>query len=135
MSKSLTVNDLMDKQFLTFSEDTTLFEAVEILQTRKLFGGCIVDKAGRVLGILSERACIGLYEDIVSGKSDRSLSDLKVTDGMYPEVSVVPASLGIVQAAELFLKNEYRRLPVVESGRLVGQITRRDIIKAVRQMG
>ncbi len=135
MNPSLTVNELMDKQFLTFPSEMPVPEAVEILRTRKLFGACVVDQANKVLGILSEKACIRLYEDSWNGNVDRPLQEIKVTEIMYPEFKTVSKSLGVVQAAELFLKSEFRRLPVVESGRLVGQITRRDIVKAVRELG
>jgi CBS domain-containing protein len=135
MNPSLTVNELMDKQFLTFPAEMPVLEAVEILRTRKLFGACVVDQANKVLGILSEKACIRLYEDSWNGNLDRPLREIKVTEIMYPEFKIVPKTLGVVQAAELFLKSEFRRLPVVESGRLIGQITRRDIVKAVRELG
>lgn len=135
MSISLTVKDLMDRQFLTFPEEMSVLDAVEILQTRKLFGGCVVDSASRVLGILSEKACIQLYEKAISGTLGKDLKTVKVTECMYPDFNTIAESVGIVQAAEIFIKSEFRRLPVVEAGRLVGQITRRDIVKAVHQIG
>lgn len=135
MGSTLTVNDLMDRQFITFSPDMPLVKAVETLQSRKLFGACVVDQAKRVLGILSEKACIRFYEAIMAGKLDRPIQDVTVMACMYPDFKSVSSSTGVVQAAEIFIQSEFRRLPVVESGRLVGQITRRDIVRAVHKLG
>ncbi|MBU2648031.1 CBS domain-containing protein [bacterium] len=135
MSLSLTVDDIMDKQFLTFSADTSIPDAIQTLHTRKYFGACVVDKTGKVLGTLSEKACIQFYEDALHGRLDRPLDDIKVTEALSPDFLTISKSLGVVQAAEILLQHPIRRLAVVESGRLIGQITCRDIVKAVQRIG
>ncbi len=126
------VNDFTDRDFFTFKPETTVPEVVAMLFKKGIFGGIVTDEKGKVLGICSEKACLKLYSDVFSGKiTVEELSQKKATDVMYPEFQAIAEDLGLIEAAQIFLKVSYRRLPVVASGRLVGQITRRDIIKGI----
>ncbi len=131
MKKKLKVDDLMDRVFITFSPETPVPDAVDILGKKRLFGACVVDKDGKILGILSEKKCIALYKKALSVDSVESIEEATVMDIMYDELKTIQKSAGIVEAAQLFLTTEFRRMPVVENGKLVGQITRRDIIRAI----
>ncbi|NQU64970.1 MAG: CBS domain-containing protein [SAR324 cluster bacterium] len=124
------VDDLADTDFFTFNSETTVPEAVTTLTEKGIFGAIVADKKRKVLGIFSEKACLRLYSDVFAGKlTIEELQQKKVTDVMYTEYQTIERDMGLIEAAQIFLKVAYRRLPVVESGRLVGQITRRDIVK------
>jgi len=132
MTKPSKVDDIMDKVFLTFTPETTVKEAVGKLLNEKLFGACVKDKSGKVLGIISEKQCLKLYNEALLGKiSNEDLNKKNVTDIMYPEYKTVPKDMGLMDVAQIFLNVAYRRLPVLEREQLVGQITRRDIVKAI----
>ena len=126
------VNDFTDKDFFTFKPETTVPEGVTMLINKGIFGAIVADEKGKVLGICSEKACLKLYNDVFEGKMTvEELSQKKATDVMYPEFQTIAEDLGLIEAAQIFLNVPYRRLPVVTSGRLVGQITRRDIVKGI----
>ena len=132
MKKPSKVEDIMDNVFLTFAPDMSVQEAVSKLLKERLFGACVKDKSGNVLGVISEKQCLKLYNDALLGKlSDDELRGTKVTEIMYPEFKIVPKDMGLMDVAQVFLNVAYRRLPVVERDQLVGQITRRDIVKAI----
>jgi CBS domain-containing protein len=57
-----------------------------------------------------------------------------VADLMSTQLRTVSPQTSIMEVAELFLENKYRRLPVLEDDRLVGQISRRDVLRAVREV-
>ena len=134
MKNPAKVEEIMDKVFLTFDPDTSVREAVRILGKERLFGACIKDKSGKVLGVMSEKQCLKLYKDVVAGNiSKEELEQKTVRETMYPENQTLPKSMGLVDVAQIFLNVAYRRLPVVEREQLVGQITRRDIIKAIER--
>ncbi len=124
------VDDFADKDFVTFNPETTVPEIVTILTKKEIFGAIVTDEKKKVLGIFSEKACLKLYSDVLAGKlTMEELQQKKVTDVMFPEYQTIDKELGLIEAAQIFLKVTYRRLPVMESGRLVGQITRRDTVK------
>ncbi|MBU2511587.1 CBS domain-containing protein [bacterium] len=131
MKKNLKVDDLMDRVFVTFSPETPVPDAVDVLGKKRLFGACVVDNDGKVLGILSEKKCIKLYLEAFSTGSIKPIEEATVMDIMYDDFKTVQKSTGVVEAAQVFLTTDFRRMPVVEHGKMVGQITRRDIIKAI----
>ena len=51
---------------------------------------------------------------------------------MSTDVQTVNPDTDILQVAKIFLESKFRRLPVVENGRLVGQISRRDVLRAIQ---
>ncbi len=131
MKKNLKVEDLMDRIFLTFSPDTPLKKAVDTLGKKRLFGACVVDESGKVLGIISEKKAIQVYlKGLLSG-SAKPIEEATVMDMMHDDFKTISKSTGVVDAAQMFLSTEFRRMPVVESGVIIGQITRRDIIRAI----
>ncbi len=125
----------MDRVFVTFAADTPVPEAVMVLGRKRLFGACVVDGTGKVLGILSERECLKVYKRAVMEKTTKPVDESTVSDIMYLEFKTIPSSTGIVQAAQIFLEQQFRRMPVVDDGKLVGQITRRDMVKAIQKFG
>lgn len=131
MIKNMTVEDLMDRVFISFNPKTSLTDAVSILGDKRLFGACVVDGEGKVLGILSEKKCIRLYRDALAKNSSELLETLTVMDIVYTDFITIEKTASIVDVAQVFLNHDFRRLPVIESGRLIGQITRRDIIRAI----
>ena len=134
MKKPAKVEEIMDKVFLTFDPDTSVREAVKILGKERLFGACVKDKTGKVLGVISEKECLKIYKDTVAGNmSLEELEKKKVKEVMYPDYKTVPKNMGLIDVAQIFLSVAYRRLPVVEREQLIGQITRRDIVKAIEK--
>lgn len=133
MKKQPTVNEIMQKVFLKFESDTPLTEAVTILGRQRLFGACVVDIDGNVLGVLSEKECLKLYAEAFKEKNTENLEKKTVCDIMRPEFKTVPSKMSLFDVAQIFLQNEFRRMPVVDDGELVGQITRRDIVRAIQE--
>jgi CBS domain-containing protein len=61
--------------------------------------------------------------------------DRKVSDYMTQNVATVSVNTNVADVADKFLKNSYRRFPVVDdNGKLMGQVSRRDILRAVKDM-
>jgi|APSaa5957512622_1039677.scaffolds.fasta_scaffold164118_1 predicted transcriptional regulator len=134
MKKASKVDDLMDKTFFKLSPETTVPVAVKSLGEKRVFGAIVADKSGHVLGILSEKECLKVYAQVINGKLTKDeLNDMKVTEIMYPEFKTISRNHGLIEAAQAFLEVAYRRLPVLERGELVGQITRRDLVKGIEK--
>lgn len=56
-----------------------------------------------------------------------------VKNSMSKEIITIDANASLMAAAEMFIKHGVRRLPVVENKKLIGQISRRDILRAINE--
>ena len=128
MPSSLTVRDLMETTHLTLKPDMPLSEAVTILIEHRVTGAPVVDEEGHVLGLFAEKQCIA---SLLAGAYDRMPAGI-VSDFMLQEFVSVPPDMGIFDLAELFAKEAIRRFMVLEDGKLVGQITRTDLLRGIK---
>lgn len=128
MLKSVKVSDYMTSQLITFTADMDLYEAIHIFSEQRISGAPVIDQQKQLVGIMSEVDCLrGIldkiyHEDEVGGT---------VGEFMSRELDTVDAQTDIIAVAENFIKRGRRRLPVVENGVLVGQVSRKDILRAV----
>lgn len=127
-SKSLLVSDYMTRDLITFSPDQSILEVMQILIRNKISGAPVLDDLSRLVGIISEADCI---KHLSEGKYfNQPFFDRKVSESMSPHVDTIESDKTIFDAATLFHTTNRRRLPVLEHGRLVGQISRQDVVKA-----
>jgi CBS domain-containing protein len=121
------VKHFMARNPTTFNPDVEIMEAVRILVEQNISGAPVVDLHGNLVGMLSEHDCI----KVVLNAGYYGEWGGKVSEFMHPEVETVDYDASILDVAEKFIGNEFRRYPVVEDNRLVGQISRRDILRAL----
>jgi CBS domain-containing protein len=105
-------------------------QAIVFLLKHRISGVPVVDDEGNLVGILAERDCLQAFLQDEYCRCPTAL----VKDLMSSDVVTVNVDTHVLKAAELFLDNKFHSLPVVDEDRLVGQITRRDIIRAILKM-
>lgn len=128
-SKKPTVELYMDRQTRALRPDDDILAAVNHLIDEGITGAPVVDAVGNVIGNLSEYDCLRLLAEGVDGERASG----RVRDFMATDFTVVPPSMDIYFAAGLFLAAPHRRrFSVVDQGRLVGVVTRKDILRAVQ---
>jgi len=130
MSKSVLVKDYMAKSLVTFKPDTDVLDAVHELVKHRIAGAPVVDDTGNLLGMLSELDCMKValhagYHGDWGGP---------VSDFMSDGVVTVDAEMNIIDLAAEFIESKFRRFPVVENNRLIGQISRRDVLRALEYL-
>jgi CBS domain-containing protein len=126
--KPRAVKDIMAKRLVTFQPDMHVRAAIESLLKHKISGAPVVDENGTLIGVLSEIDCMPtIIQDLYYSDSGGSVGDF-----MSTELTTVNSEMGLVDLAEIFQKNHFRRLPVVDNGILVGQVSRRDVLKAIQ---
>lgn len=130
MSKNVSVADIMTKKLITFTLDTQVLSAIDQLISKKISGAPVVDKDGNLLGMLSEIDCMQTF---MQSTYHNEMGGL-VKDYMSDKVSFIPSTMGIMDVAEYFLETHFRRLPVVDNGKLVGQVSRRDVLRAIQSL-
>ena len=127
MSKPILVREVMATGLVTLQPATPIFQAITLLLKNRVSGAPVVDETGTLVGVLSEKDCLRVFanEAFFSQSAGGPVSDYMTTN-----MKTVDPDDDVFKAADLFLKHSFRRLPVVEDGRLVGQISRRDVLKA-----
>ena len=124
-----TVADYMDTVVHTLRPDAPILDAVRFLLDKHVTGAPVIDDAGVVVGMLTEFDCLRLLAEGANNEVPRGT----VRDYMSHKIVTVPSRMDIYYAAGLFLGQRFRRLPVVDDGKLVGAITRFDILRAVER--
>ena len=127
MLAKLTARDYMTKNPFVLKPDTDVFEAIRQFIERKITGVPVVDESGQLVGLFSELDCM----KAVATASYFEEMPGKIGDLMTTEFQRVPPSISMVELAELFSQAALRQFPVVEEGKLVGIISRVDVLKAL----
>lgn len=127
MLQSVKVKDYMTANLTTFSPDLDIMQAVTTLVTQRISSGPVVDKHGNLIGILSERDCVKVALDTCYHGEQAGI----VRDYMTREVKTIEGDVSILEVAQLFIEKPFRRYPVVDDNRLVGQISIRDVLRAM----
>ena len=129
MFRSILIDDFMTKNLATATRDMDLLALVDLLLRRGISGTPVVDQSGYLIGMVSEHDClkailVGTYQGDVGGI---------VGDVMTTQVDTIRLGTSIVEAANQMVSSGRRRLPVVDQeNRLAGQISRTDLLRAVR---
>ncbi len=127
MRKVPPIRDCMATSLITLSPEIDIIGAMSILVDAKISGAPVVDASGNLVGVLSKKDCLraalnATYYQEWGGS---------VATYMSTPVETLDADIDLLQAAEAFLKSVYRRFPVLENDRLVGQVSRYDILKSL----
>lgn len=122
-----TVADIMATELMTFSPDTIIHKAIQILLDQRLSGAPVVDHANKLVGMLSKKDCL----KVVLSSSYHQDWGGTVRDYMSADVTTIDPDTDLVSAAEFFLNSTFRRFPVLRDGRLVGQVSRHDVLRAL----
>lgn len=123
--KSLKVRDYMAVELITFTPSSNVLDAMALFLERGISGAPVVED-GVLVGVLSEVDLI----DVVVQDSYYNENIGIVADFMQTEVEWVEPDMDIFTLALRFTKRHRRRYPVLDKGRLVGQISRRDVLRA-----
>ncbi len=144
--KHLTVRDIMHRDVVTVSPDDSLKEVANKLYRYKVSGMPVVDAEGQPVGMISERhlikAALPNYESLIQNLAlapdaepfDELLrheDEIKVKDIMTTRLFTTSEDTPIVEVAAQMMFRNIRRVPVVENGKLIGLILRRDIVSKV----
>lgn len=125
------VEKFMAKGETTLTPDMTINEAIDVMLDQHLTGAPVLDKDRKIVGMLTEKDCLRLLID--SAYNNLHHDDKTVADYMSSVVKTVTTDHDIFDVANEFLTTHFRKFPVVHNGKLVGQVSRRDILKAVRE--
>ena len=120
------IKNVMVTKIVTVSKETSIYEAAQLLVKHNITGLPVVDDTCGLVGILSEFDILRL---LVEGGVNK---DQKVEDFMTHKVIAFEDTTTAIEVCEFFLANpSKRRVPIVHDGKLVGLVTRGDIVKLI----
>lgn len=125
---SMLVRDYMAENLVTFREHENIMDVMEKLIKHGISGGCVVNEKNELVGMISEGDCMKQISD--SRYYNMPMSDLTVGKRMNTRVETIDGNMNVLDAAKKFIEMKFRRFPIVQDGKLIGQISQRDVLKA-----
>jgi CBS domain-containing protein len=122
----LTARDLMNSSVIAVGPETTVEEAIDMLIQHRISGLPVVDSDRQILGIITEFALLSIVYD-------PNVATDPVSRHMTKEVISVAADECASKVADVFILHRIRRVLVQNGKKLVGLISRRDLLKAARK--
>lgn len=130
MLNTISLRDYMLTHPVKVKPDDNIMEAMQVILDNKVSGVCVVDASGNLVGILSELDCLRAVLAATYNKTSiGTVDDYMSRDNLV----VAHPDEDIVDVAQDMLAKNKRRRPVVENGKLIGQITCRQLLAAVRR--
>lgn len=135
--KDLTINapsvtDYMTKDLITFKKETPIKEVIATLLKKRITGAPVLDDNNKVIGLIDDKDCLNVL--LASAYYNQPSSDT-VSNYMTRVMKSVSIHDDIVEIANIFVHSKYKRLMVMDdNNNLVGQISRRDILRAIKEL-
>jgi len=131
-SENIRVSDYMTRNLTTFRPEQSVLEVMELLIKHKISGGPVVNDKNELVGIISEGDCMKQISE--SRYHNLPMDNQKVDSYMVKNVDTIDGNMNVFDAANKFLETKHRRFPIIEDGKLVGQISQKDVLKAALKL-
>jgi CBS domain-containing protein len=118
---TLLAKDVMKCGLLTVGKSTPIYEAMELLATKNITGLPVVDDYMNLLGVVSEK-------DVLKLLYDPNAKPALVQDYMTEDVVSFDRNASLFEICHCLISNNFRRVPILDNGKLVGIISRTDIM-------
>ena len=124
------ITKYMATDLITFSPDTDVIEVIRTFLKENISGAPVLNEKKEVVGLIDDKDCLRLLVDSVY--HNEPIANIRVESYMTSVMKVIDISANVVDAAKIFLETKYKRLLVInEEGKLIGQISRADILEAI----
>ena len=142
--------EIMTREVTSLSPDSSIREAMELLEQKEISGLPVVDRDGKFLGMLTEKEILSSILPSYIGKVGRfiyeqnpkstkkklgEIAHLKVAQLMRKEAITTTEDVTLCEIAHIMLVNKSRRIPVLDkSGKMLGIVTRGDVLAAFEKV-
>ncbi len=131
--EQILVADYMTTKLIKFKPSQSIHHVISTLIKYKISGGPVVNDKNELIGIISETDCIRHIADSKYYNMPMHHSNT-VEKNMAEAVETIDKNMNIFDAADKFITSKRRRFPILDRGKLVGQISQKDILKAALKM-
>lgn len=126
--KTAKARDFMTTRVVTLVPDMDVLDAMRLFAEHRISGAPVIDTQGNVVGILTERDCL---KTVVVASYHGECCCGSVAAFMSRDVHAVDADTSLLDLADLFVRQKYRSYPVLKDHRLLGVISRRDVVRGI----
>ena len=133
-SKGLKAEDIMTRKVMAFREETTVQEAAATLVEKRISGAPLVDKEGKLTGVISEEDLIGVFYEGHRNLDKTPIGKCNVLGSslVTRKVVTVKPETPVTEIAKKLMGLKIKRVPVVDAqNKVVGVVSRKDILKAL----
>jgi len=130
MAESFRIKDFMNPNPVTVLPEMNIADVAKLTLKNKISGVLVVDSSKALLGMISELDCLRVMSDSIY-HDGRNTSSLRAQDVMTKEVTTVSPDAQLFDVMTSMLNQGQRRRPVVEKGRVIGQVTCRQLLKII----
>jgi len=123
--------DIMKTKLVTLSPEDSVHDAIQTLLKHSISGAPVVDEEGKLVGMFSERSCM----KVLLADAYHEMPKAHVGTYMLEDLITITENTGLLEIGQIFLGKSLRRLPVLRDGRLVGQVSRRDVLQVMQDEG
>ena len=121
----LGIKDVMTKQAICISKDTPILEAIELMAENDITGTPVIEDDMTLVGVLSDQDVLRLFHNYEDEK-DAAVSDFMTQPAIHFEQNEL-----LSDVCHCLRENSIRRVPVTSNGKVVGVISRSDILKCI----
>lgn len=125
------VTEYMTRNLISFKKDTEIIEVINTLIDKRITGAPVLNDQGEVVGLIDDKDCLNVL--FASAYYNHPVSKETVENYMSNVMKSISIHSDIMDVADIFVHSKYKRLLVMDDeGKLVGQISRRDILRAIK---
>jgi predicted transcriptional regulator len=127
------VTEFMTRDLITFRADTPIHEVIDVLLAKRITGAPVLNERNEVVGLIDDKDCLNV---LFGGAYYNHPVEKNVVESYMSNVMrSITVHDNILDVANIFIHSPYKRLLVMDdNGKLVGQISRRDILRAIKEM-
>ena len=121
--------EFMTKKLINLRPEMSVYDAINLFLKYKISGACVVEDKNKLVGIYSEKDCLKELKNRVYFNQPGG----HVRDYMAKSPQIVGPDEKLINISDIFLFNSFKLIPVVDNDKLVGIISRRDVIKVMKK--
>ncbi len=131
--KAVPVSEYMATNLITFTPETPIMQVVDTLLGKSITGAPVCNGNKELVGLIDDKDCLKVLFD--SAYHNQPVDNRTVADYMTSVMKTITLDCDIYEVADIFLTTKYKRLVVLDdNGRLVGQISRADVLRAIHDL-
>jgi len=130
MSGPILAKDIMTTRLVTLSPEMDVFDAIGLLLKHRISGAPVIDRNGKLLGMFSEKCSMSALVEAAYNQ----LPTTEVFAFMDTNFRTVTEDTDLLTIAHIFKDSPFRRLPVLRDDQIIGQISRRDVLRAAHKL-